>query len=220
MTPPIPPNEAERLRTLQLYNILDTGAERAFDDLTRLAAAICETPMALITMVDHDRQWFKSRLGIDASETHRDFAFCAHAIAQHGLFVVEDASKDPRFQANPFVTSAPHVRFYAGAPLDVGGASLGTLCVIDQEPRRLSDRQREALRILGEAVVTQLELRRALASLRAAEHLLKMCAWCRAIKTEDGTWNRLDEYVMTTVPVTHGMCPDCEARLNPAGQPG
>ena len=214
MIPPIPANEAERLRTLKLYNILDTGADRAFDDLTRLAAAICHTPIALITLVDQDRQWFKSRIGLEASETPRAVAFCAHAIAQDGLFVVEDASKDPRFQANPFVVSAPHVRFYAGAPLDVGGASLGTLCVIDQEPRQLSNRQREALRILGEAVVTQLELRRALDSLRTAEHLLKMCAWCRAIKAEDGTWNPLDAYLMTTVPVTHGVCPDCEARMS------
>jgi GAF domain-containing protein len=210
LKPALPSNETERLRTLHLYDVLDTRSEKALDDLTQLAADICETPIAAISLVDEKRQWFKSKIGLDVAETPRDVAFCAHAILDDSLFVVEDAVNDARFVHNPLVTSAPSIRFYAGAPLNVAdGSALGTLCVIDREPRRLSDRQREMLGILGHAVVTQLELRRALGDINAIQKVLRMCAWCRSIKNPDGTWRPLHEYVMEVETVTHGMCPTC-----------
>ncbi len=218
MNAPIPSNEAERLRALRLYRILDTGSEKAFDDLTRLAAAICETPISLISLVDESRQWFKSRVGLNGSETPRDVAFCAHAILQEDIFVVEDASKDARFAANPLVTSNPSIRFYAGAPLVVNeGLSLGTLCVIDRKPRHLTESQLDALRILREAVVTQLELRRSLEDFRVLEQMIPMCAWCRSIRKTDGSWRPLLDYVMDSVLVTHSLCPDCGRELEASG---
>ena len=215
MTAPLPANETERLRALRLYRILDSGTESAFDDFTKLAAAICDTPISLITLIDEQRQWFKSRVGLDAPETPRDVAFCAHAILQEDLFVVEDASLDARFRDNPLVTSDPSIRFYAGAQLQVAsGLSLGTLCVIDQQPRKLSPRQIDALSVLRRAVITQLELRRALADFQAVEKLLPMCAWCRSIRQVDDSWQTLDEYVMEHTNVTHGMCPDCFKKVD------
>lgn len=161
MKAPLPENEAERIKALHEFDILDTGAERAFDGLTRLAAYICKTPIALITLVDSDRQWFKSRIELTQSETSRDISFCAHAILQDGMMVVPDALEDERFRHNPLVLSEPHMRFYAGAPLTTNeGYKLGTLCVIDREPRQLSDGQIAALRTLSYQVTTQLELRR------------------------------------------------------------
>jgi hypothetical protein len=132
-----------------------------FDDLTELAARICKAPVAMISLVDEDRQWFKSRVGITAAETSRDISFCGHAINQADLFVVPDATRDARFSGNPLVTSDPKIRFYAGAPLVTpDGYAIGTLCVIDQVPRDLLPHQRDALRILARHVVLQLELRR------------------------------------------------------------
>lgn len=163
MKAPLSNNEAARLNALQQYEILDTPNEEAFDDLTRLAAHICRTPTALITLVDTSRQWFKSRVGMDALETPRDVAFCAHAILEPDLLVVRDASQDSRFADNPLVTTDPKIRFYAGAPLITpDGLRLGTLCVIDYMPRDFAIKQQEALRILARQVMTQLELRRGL----------------------------------------------------------
>ena len=214
MIAPLPENEANRLRNLKLYQILDTASEKAFDDLTRLAASICDTPIALISLVDEKRQWFKARVGLEALQTPRDLAFCAHAILQEDVFVVEDARADPRFAENPLVTSDPSIRFYAGAPLTVAdGISLGTLCVIDRKPRLLTDQQLETLTILRGAVVAQLELRRSLEDLRSIERLLPICAWCRDILHANGTWTPLYEYVSNAVPLTHGICPECSAEL-------
>src|SRR6478672_721928 len=166
MKAPLPSNEAARLEALSQYNILDTAPEQAFDDLTRLAAHICETPMALVSLVDARRQWFKSKVGLNVQETPRDVAFCAHALHRPKPLVVPDALADERFAKNPLVTSEPHIRFYAGVPLITPeGYPLGTLCVLDQVPRQLSDWQLEALSALAHQVVTQLELRRNLASL-------------------------------------------------------
>jgi PAS domain S-box-containing protein len=158
---PLPPDEAERLAALRLYDVLDTPPEQPFDDLTELAAHICEAPIALISLIDEERQWFKSRVGLDACETERNIAFCAHAIRQPELFIVEDAARDERFSDNPLVTEEPHIRFYAGAPLITPeGRALGTLCVIDRQPRSLAPDHQRALRVLSRHVMTQLELRR------------------------------------------------------------
>jgi GAF domain-containing protein len=156
-----PQNEKKRLKVLWQYDVLDTVPEELFDDLTELAARICEAPIALISLVDEKRQWFKSKVGTPVRETSRDVSFCAHAIQQSGLFVVPDASKDDRFSGNPLVKSEPQIRFYAGAPLITpDGYAMGTLCVIDKVPRELRADQKQALIILARHVVSQLELRR------------------------------------------------------------
>src|ERR1035438_2354725 len=161
MTAPIPQNEKKRLKVLWQYEVLDTVPEEVFDELTELAARICEAPIALISLVDENRQWFKSKVGVTVSETSRDVSFCAYAIAQSDLFIVPDATQDKRFASNPLVTSEPKIRFYAGAPLITpDGHALGTLCVIDKVPRELRPEQQQALRILARHVVSQLELRR------------------------------------------------------------
>jgi signal transduction histidine kinase len=184
MPPPPPPtgapairdralDERERLEILRRFDLLDTAPEEDLDDLTSIAAAICGTPISLITLIDADRQWFKSRVGVEHTESPRETAFCARAIAQDDdLFVVPDAAADPRFASNPDVTGGLHVRFYAGAPLVTQeGAALGTLCVIDREPRELTAGQERALRALSRAVVAQFELRRQNERLRALDRL-------------------------------------------------
>jgi anti-sigma regulatory factor (Ser/Thr protein kinase) len=162
-------DETARLAALRQYRILDTDPERAFDDLALLASQICGTPIALITLVDADRQWFKARTGIAERETPRAVSFCAHAIQHPGLFVVPDTRDDARFRDNPFVTGQPLVRFYAGAPLVTPeGHALGTICVLDSVPRTLTPDQREALEALRRQVQAQLELRRNLHELKLA----------------------------------------------------
>jgi GAF domain-containing protein len=161
MTIPVPQNETKRLKILWEYEVLDTVPEVIFDNLTELAALICEAPISLISLVDEDRQWFKSKFGITVQETSRDVSFCAHAITGQGLFIVPDATRDARFSSNPLVTSDPKIRFYAGAPLvTADGYALGTLCVLDTKPRKLRMDQKKALELLARHVVTQLELRR------------------------------------------------------------
>ena len=161
--------EQARLQALHGYKILDTDPEKAFDDLTILASHICETPVALISLIDSDRQWFKSRVGLSVSETPREVAFCNIAIQQSDLFIVPDATKDPRFSSNPFVVSDPKIRFYAGAPITSSdGHPLGTLCVVDLVPRELTVNQQNALLALSRQVQAQFELRKNLMDLRSA----------------------------------------------------
>ena len=161
--------EAARLAALRSYRILDTDPEQRFDDLTLLASHVCGAPMALITLVDADRQWFKSRVGTDVTETPRRISFCAHAMHHTTIFLVPDAREDDRFKDNPFVTGDIGIRFYAGAPLrSSDGHPLGTLCVFDRVARTLSQEQYDALLALSRQVQAQLELRRSLIELKAA----------------------------------------------------
>lgn len=185
-------DETARLAALRRYRILDTDPEQAFDDLTLLAAQICETPIALITLLDEKRQWFKSRLGTGATETARSIAFCAHTIQQDDLFVVPDALADARFRENPLVVGEPGVRFYMGAPLIThDGHALGSLCVFDRVPRTLTREQQAALDALRRQTVAQLELRLNIDELaralrerdhaeESARHLAALLPFCSA----------------------------------------
>jgi GAF domain-containing protein len=162
-------SEAARIAALNRYAILDSEPEAAFDDLVVLAAHVCRTPMAMISLVDENRQWFKSTVGMSVRETSREVSICSHAIEQRDLFVVPDLREDDRFRDNPAVVGEPKIRFYAGAPLvNEDGFALGTLCVVDREPRQLDNDQRDALNALGRLALRQMELRRNLQLLKDA----------------------------------------------------
>ncbi|UPL48626.1 LytTR family transcriptional regulator DNA-binding domain-containing protein [Hymenobacter sublimis] len=166
-------DEAARLEVLRNYRILDTPPETVFDDLVRLAAYICGTPISLVSLLDAERQWFKAEIGLGVKSTPRHLAFCQHAILSDKVYEVEDATQDPIFKQNALVTGDPNIRFYAGAPLITPeGQALGTICTIDTVPRRLTEEQRDALRILAREVVSHLELRRA--RLQLEEEKLKL----------------------------------------------
>jgi len=161
--------DSARVAALEKYAILDTEPEQAFDDLTLLASYVCKTPIALISLVDEDRQWFKSKVGLSVSETPREIAFCSTAIQHSEVMVVPDTLKDDRFRDNPLVVSDPRIRFYAGAPLITEeGYALGTLCVVDRKPREFGSDQKEALQALSRLVLAQLEFRRNLMLLKEA----------------------------------------------------
>ncbi len=166
--PELPDNEDKRLEALKEYSILDTMPEDEYNDITRLASIICGTPISLISLVDDRRQWFKSHHGLDATETPKDVAFCAHAInSPNDAFVIPDSREDERFHDNPLVTEDPHVVFYAGIPLvDPDGYALGTLCVIDNKPRKISEEQIAALNALSNQVMKLFELRKTAISLQ------------------------------------------------------
>lgn len=159
---PLPANEIERIAALLEYNLLDTMPEGDYDDITAIAADICNMPISLISIIDKERQWFKSKVGMAPLETHRDVAFCAHAIlTPNDLFIIKDPTKDERFHDNPLVTGGPHVGFYAGVPLvNSRGNALGTLCVIDNKPNDLTEEQKQTLKALARQIVTYFEMRK------------------------------------------------------------
>jgi GAF domain-containing protein len=169
LTAPIPPDESDRMKVLHEYGVLDTAPEPVYDDIAHVTAGICETPIALIALIDGTRNWFKARVGVDEelTESPRDISFCGHAIIGRDIFEVCDAVFDDRFADNPLVAQTPHIRFYAGAPLITpDGYRLGTICAIDLRPRRLSASQRDTLGALSRLVMRQLDRRRGAASQR------------------------------------------------------
>jgi len=164
-----PSAESARVAALDRYAILDTEPEQTFDDLVVLAAHVCKAPIAMLSLVDDHRQWFKSKVGVEIRETPRETSFCAHAIQQQDLFIVPDTWNDARFRENPMVLDDPHIRFYAGAPLiNEEGFALGTLCVIDRQPRELDEAQKDALKSLSRLALGQMEFRRNLQLLKDA----------------------------------------------------
>jgi GAF domain-containing protein len=218
--PGLPAREAERLAALRDTTILDTAPEVLFDDLTRIAAIVCEVPTALVTLIDEDRQWFKSRVGFEESETRREDAFCAHAIlAPEELLEVPNASEDMRFVGNPLVTTPGGIRFYAGAPiLSAEGDGFGTVCVIDSEPRELTTTQREVLAALARQASAHLEQRRVAGRLRAAlaevktlNELLPICTFCHRVREDEGYWSDLNAYLREHAgsQLSHALCPEC-----------
>ncbi|MGB0768564.1 MAG: sensor domain-containing phosphodiesterase [Phycisphaeraceae bacterium] len=169
MKPPVHPKEEERLASLYNHEILDTGADQSFNDLAQLAAQLCDVPVALVSLIDRDRQWFKARLGLELEQTNRDVSFCAHAICEDGTLVVEDATQDERFRDNPLVTPDNGIRFYAGAKVcDEDGLPLGTLCLIDHQPHTFSEDKRRQLEQLAKQAGHQLTLHRLLLTMSNA----------------------------------------------------
>lgn len=212
---PLPENEAQRLQTLRLFDVLDSEPERAFDDITAVSTSIFETPICLITLVDENRQWFKSAHGLDIDETERDVAFCSHAIHSDETFVVEDARFDFRFSDNPLVEDEPRIRFYAGAPLTVAeDIRIGTLCVIDTTPRSIDPERLHVLEVLRDAVVANLELRRLAKQAESRRELISLCAWCRRVRDDgDESWLHADEYLKQHNELTHSICETCSEKM-------
>jgi len=219
---PDPMEELARLRELEAYEILDTPSEPVFDELAALSARLCETPIALITLVDKNRQWFKARHGMSERETARSDAFCAHTVLEDTPMVVRDALRDSRFRSNRLVTGKPHIRFYAGAPLRTpAGHRLGSLCVIDRKARRMPRAQLRDLKTLARAVVNEMESRRVR---RLAERfperaqllsgVIAICSCCSKVRDRRGEWNTLGRYLdrLAGVTVAHTFCRQCELR--------
>ena len=210
--------EAARIEALRQYKILDTPSESAYNDIATLAAFICDVPIALISFVDSERQWFKSKVGLNIKETSRDISFCTQTILDK-MLVVNDAFNDERFVNNPLVTYAPGIRFYAGVPLVTpDGHSIGTLCVIDRQPKELSKSQEKALKALARQVVIQLELRRvssklanALEKIEIIEGLIPICSYCKGIRNDKGYWSTVEKFIerYSDVKFTHGICDSC-----------
>ena len=216
---PFSAQEKARLDALGSFALLDTPPEPAYDLITQLASTICNAPIALMTLVDADRQWFKSRVGLSETETPRTHSFCAYTMLEENLTIVEDARNDPRFAQNPLVRGEPHIRFYAGAPLITPeGHGLGSLCVIDREPRQLQNHQTQALAILARTVMVLLELRRANTQLAEAQAtiqklnaLLPICADCGVTRSDDSYWDKVKKHMHEhgDAKSVDGLCTDC-----------
>ena len=218
--------EKERLAALRRYQILDTPREEEFDEFSRLAAFICNTPISAISLVDENRQWFKAEVGLGIRETPLDRSICKEAMLQSGLVVIPDTRADPRFADNPLVKGEPFLQFYAGAALETeDGRPLGMLCVLDHRPRQLTNEQGLALTVLARQVMNTLELRlvardlalknteleRAMKEIKTLRGLLPICAQCKKIRDKENHWMALDTYLQrhTTAKFTHGLCPSC-----------
>ena len=196
----VPSNEEGRLKALKGYNILDTLSEEEFDRLTELASVICNVPIALVSLIDEDRQWFKSRVGLDDSETPRSISFCQYAIADGAVFQVEDTHSDERFVNNPLVTGPPNMRFYTGQPLiDPDGFALGTLCVIDRTPRKLDDKQLRALEILAKEVVAQIVNKKEKNELKNYQRLFKLSNDLVCVTNTDGIFKEVNPSFSNTL---------------------
>lgn len=230
MSAPVSEQEEKRLAALARYRVLDTQAEQTYDDIVKAASFVCGTPIALVSLIDERRQWFKARVGLETSETPREQAFCAHTVAQMSTMVVEDATRDSRFAANPLVTGEPKIRFYAGAPLITpDGYGLGSLCVIDRQARQLDSKQIEILEALARVVVNSLELRLIsreladqLSQIRTLTGLLPICIRCKNIRNDTGYWQRVETYVRehTEARFTMELCPTCSEKFLPRGNEG
>lgn len=216
---PLSEQEQARLDALGSFALLDTPPEPAYDLITQLASSICNVPIALMTLVDADRQWFKSRIGLDVSETPRAHSFCAYTMLEESLTIVEDTLNDPRFAQSPLVRGEPRIRFYAGAPLiSPEGYGLGSLCVIDREPRKLTTHQTQALAILARTVMALLESRRsntqlaeARAMIKTLSNLLPICADCGVTRTDDAYWDKVKNLVRQhgNAKDVASLCTDC-----------
>ncbi|AUD07617.1 hybrid sensor histidine kinase/response regulator [Spirosoma pollinicola] len=215
----VTPHELNRLEALRRYQILDTVPDEAFDRLTQLASLICQTPISLVSLVDEHQLWCKSTLGIELDQISRDIAFCQHTILDSTLFEVEDTTQDSRFKLNPLVTSAPHVRFYAGYPLtDPDGYALGTLCVLDHTPRKLTQSQQKALQLLGEIATSLIVDHRQKQELTYFENLFTLSNDLIFVAGVDGYLKKLnpafsqllgwDEDYLLTTPFLHLVHPD------------
>ena len=215
----IPDNEVERISALNEYKILGTKPEQAYDDITKIASTVCATPIALLSLVDTDRQWFKSKVGVEVEETPRDWSFCAHAIHTSDPLIVPDATKDSRFNTNPLVCGDPQIRLYAGFPLENSELlRVGTLCVIDRRPRQLTEIECDVMKALARQVVAFFELRKksinlieSFCSHRNGNPMISTCSYCRKAQDQNGEWIYLDKYLSrrTNLHFTHGICDAC-----------
>lgn len=215
----IPENESERLKALSEYRILGTKPEQSYDDITSMASLVCGTPIALLSLVDVDRQWFKSKVGVTVDETPRDWSFCAHAIHAPDPLIVHDALWDERFHDNPLVCGDPKIRFYAGFPLTNGDEErIGTLCVIDRQPKHLSETQVTIMSSLTRQVMAFLDLRKrslhlleSFCSLDKPPGMISTCSYCRKARNDRGQWVFLDQYLSqhSDLHFSHGICDGC-----------
>ena len=219
---PRPLDDEERLSVLENYRLLDTPAEEIYDDIVALAAGIAGVPVALISLVDRDRQWFKARHGIDVAETERRISFCAWSVSDKQSLIVDDAHADARFAGNPLTDGPEGFRFYTGIPLLAAeGHVLGILCVLGHEPKKISPEQVAQLERLARLTMAHFESRRvadelaaALERVRTLAELVPLCAYCRRIRDDDAFWHTLEQYLESEVgtQVTHGICPDCAVK--------
>ena len=229
---PVRADEQQRLAALASYDIMDSGAEAAFDEIVRAASLALGCEIGLVSLVDDQRQWFKAKIGIDAEETAREYSFCAHAVFDRSPLIVPDATRDERFRDNPLVTGDPDIRFYAGAPL-IGedGHALGSLCVIDSSPRdEFDDTELEILQILSRQVMRLIEARRvgrelveALQQVKELAPMIPVCAWCTRVRDDNDYWSSVQEYLAEHAGTltSHSICPEClekaEAELDGLG---